>query len=267
MTNPDKGLILFYDWKSCFELLSGDECKKLILAMIDFSRDGKEPPDLEGMAQMAVNFIFPQIKRAKDAHEQKSRAGKAGGEKRVQNAKEREKNQADSSTTQADSSTTQADSTYNTIQIQYNNEYNNKYNTNVCSLPSVENCAADAPRLTEEQPKKREKSPKEDERAEDVKRIVDHLNERCGVRYRPSTKDTRGHILARLREGYTVEDFEAVIDKMANAWIGSDMERYLRPSTLFGSKFEGYLNGNFTPRTSSKAPKDELWQYISENIG
>ncbi|NCB45345.1 MAG: hypothetical protein EOM59_22360, partial [Clostridia bacterium] len=34
-----------------------------------------------------------------------------------------------------------------------------------------------------------------------------------------------------------------VIDKKCAQWKGTDMDKYLRPSTLFNaSKFEGYLN-------------------------
>ena len=68
------------------------------------------------------------------------------------------------------------------------------------------------------------------------------MNEKSGMNYRPSSKATQGHINARLAEGYTVEDFYSVIDKKCAEWKGSDMEKYLRPETLFGSKFENYLN-------------------------
>ena len=39
-----------------------------------------------------------------------------------------------------------------------------------------------------------------------------------------------------------IDDFKTVIDKKADDWIGTDMEKYLRPETLFGTKFESYLN-------------------------
>ena len=45
-----------------------------------------------------------------------------------------------------------------------------------------------------------------------------------------------------IPEGFTKEDFIKVIDNKVNEWLGTDMERYLRPETLFGIKFEGYLN-------------------------
>lgn len=62
-------------------------------------------------------------------------------------------------------------------------------------------------------------------------------------------KRLKKHINARLNEKYTVDDFKKVIDKKCNEWIGTEYEKFLRPETLFGSKFEGYLNQNI--RTKS----------------
>lgn len=73
--------------------------------------------------------------------------------------------------------------------------------------------------------------------------IVAYLNERAGTRYRHATERTRRLIDARYREGFGEGDFRAVIDNRVAAWLGDeDMAQYLRPETLFGSKFEGYLN-------------------------
>ena len=47
-----------------------------------------------------------------------------------------------------------------------------------------------------------------------------------------------------MEEKFTEEDFYTVIDKKCNEWLGTEMERYLRPQTLFGTKFESYLNQN-----------------------
>ena len=76
-----------------------------------------------------------------------------------------------------------------------------------------------------------------------VKEIVEYLNSAIGSHYKPSVEKTRTFIRARLREGFTVEDFKTVIDKKTKAWLGNrEMQKFLRPETLFGTKFEGYLN-------------------------
>ena len=72
--------------------------------------------------------------------------------------------------------------------------------------------------------------------------IIAHLNKKSGMKYKHSSKATQGHINARIAEGYTVEDFYTVIDKKCEEWKGTDFAKYLRPSTLFGIKFENYLN-------------------------
>jgi uncharacterized phage protein (TIGR02220 family) len=72
--------------------------------------------------------------------------------------------------------------------------------------------------------------------------VIDHLNSVTGQHFRSSTKATQQHINARIAEGFTVEDFKRVVDNMWTSWRGTEWEQYMRPSTLFGSKFENYLN-------------------------
>lgn len=73
--------------------------------------------------------------------------------------------------------------------------------------------------------------------------IIAYLNEKAGTGFKASAKATQSLINGRWREGYTLEDFRAVIDARVSAWKNNpEMSEYLRPSTLFSaSKFEGYL--------------------------
>lgn len=79
---------------------------------------------------------------------------------------------------------------------------------------------------------------------EAVERIIEHLNETTGKRYKATTPKTRSLIASRMSEGFSESDFMAVIDHKVAKWRGDPkMDEYLRPSTLFSaSKFEGYLN-------------------------
>ena len=72
--------------------------------------------------------------------------------------------------------------------------------------------------------------------------VIDYLNKKANTNYRPTTKNTQSFINARVKEGYAVEDFKKVIDSKSREWLGTDFEKYLRPATLFGTKFENYLN-------------------------
>ena len=69
------------------------------------------------------------------------------------------------------------------------------------------------------------------------------MNLKAGTNYRHGIEKTVSLIEARRKEGFTVEDFKTVIDKKVLLWARDiKMQSYLRPSTLFGTKFEGYLN-------------------------
>ena len=86
------------------------------------------------------------------------------------------------------------------------------------------------------------------------KEIISYLNEKAGTNYRSSSKTTRQHIHARLEEGYSVEDFQRVIDNKCADWKGTEWEKYLRPATLFGTKFESYLNQKQTKKGANGIP-------------
>ena len=90
----------------------------------------------------------------------------------------------------------------------------------------------------------REDKKRKDKNREDIYiSVISHLNEKAGTNYRASSQATRELINGRLSEGFTVDDFKKVIDKKCAEWKGSEMEKYLRPETLFKrSKFESYLN-------------------------
>jgi len=73
--------------------------------------------------------------------------------------------------------------------------------------------------------------------------IIGYLNAKTGSNYKATTKKTQQIIQARLDEKFTLEDFKMVIDKKTKEWLeNEEMSKYLRPETLFGTKFEGYLN-------------------------
>lgn len=76
------------------------------------------------------------------------------------------------------------------------------------------------------------------------KEIIDYLNYKTKAHYKASSKVNQRLIKARFKEGYMLEDFKTVINNKAFEWQHSDMWKYMRPSTLFGSHFDDYLNAN-----------------------
>lgn len=99
--------------------------------------------------------------------------------------------------------------------------------------------------LTQKEPKQKpleNENENENENINTIKNIINYLNKVTDSNYRYQSKSTQEHIRARFKEGRTFEDFKAVIDKKQKDWANTDMAKFLRPETLFGNKFEGYLN-------------------------
>lgn len=107
-----------------------------------------------------------------------------------------------------------------------------------------------------------EDSPTEHPEQADVTEIVEYLNQAAGTSYKPNTPKTVRSIKARMKEGFTVDDFKTVIDKKVSEWAKTDMQKYLRPETLFGTKFEGYLNQQII---KGKAPPGSFNRIESRN--
>jgi uncharacterized phage protein (TIGR02220 family) len=91
--------------------------------------------------------------------------------------------------------------------------------------------------------------------------IVTYLNQKAGTKYRVTVEKTKSLIQARMKEGFTLDDFKSVIDIKVSEWHGDEkMRRYLRPETLFGTKFESYLNQNTKQEVTNELPMFTLSQ-------
>ena len=74
------------------------------------------------------------------------------------------------------------------------------------------------------------------------KEVISYLNLKAKKNFKFDTASHHKFIKARLKEGYTLEDFKKVVDIMSAKWIGTEYEQYLQPQTLFGNKMDNYLN-------------------------
>lgn len=113
---------------------------------------------------------------------------------------------------------------------------------------------------------KESKNKKKDTHLQERKQIIEYLNQKLGTRYRHGSELNKKCINARLNEGYAVEDFYTVIDKKCKEWQGTEREKYLRPETLFGNKFESYLNQNIVKdeKHTGNAYIDTIKNRVSE---
>lgn len=109
------------------------------------------------------------------------------------------------------------------------------------------------------------------------KEIIDCLNKFAKTNYRHTNQVTKDKIKARWNDGFRLNDFETVIKNKCSEWMGTDMEKYLRPKTLFGSNFESYLNQKVSKEksntenvpdwyknTGETEPDDELLKQVEE---
>ena len=94
--------------------------------------------------------------------------------------------------------------------------------------------------------------------------ILDYLNSKTNSNYKTTTKSTIQKINARFKEGFTLEDFKKVIDKKTDEWMGTELEQYLRPDTLFGTKFESYLNQNIIKKQKQETRYEREKRLLEE---
>ena len=98
-----------------------------------------------------------------------------------------------------------------------------------------------------------------------AKAVIDYLNKRAGTNYKASSKETKKLIGARMNDGFTVEDFKTVIDNKVEEWGkppkagAKDMRPFIRPVTLFGTKFEAYLNQR---RVSNDGEHERIGEHL-----
>lgn len=101
--------------------------------------------------------------------------------------------------------------------------------------------------------------------------VVHFLNEKSGKKFR-ETSVNLGFIDARLsEEGVDLDGVKKMIERQVVIWKGTDMDRFLRPETLFNeTKFDSYyankdlpipqstVNGKPTPKTLLQKELDRI---------
>ena len=184
--------------------LAPEDFKEVMLAIFDYGMDGKQP-ECTGTPLVVFQLIKPLIDKNNTNYE--------NAKKRIQANQERTVSES-----------------------QANQERTVSETQSKCKMLNVKSKMLNN--------KKDILSGKPDSApAYPYREVVEYLNSKIGTSYKASGRDTRKHIKARFDEGYTLEDFQKVIDNKVSEWgKDPDMVKYLRPATLFGTKFESYLN-------------------------
>lgn len=83
---------------------------------------------------------------------------------------------------------------------------------------------------------------KEKKNKEIYSNIIQHFNLKCDKSYKLDSDVFIDYVDKLISKGFSEQDMISVIDKKSKDWTNTKYAQYLRPSTLFGDKFEIYLN-------------------------
>ncbi len=101
----------------------------------------------------------------------------------------------------------------------------------------------------------------------DIENIIKYLNSKVGSTFDAHAPHVVSCVASCMRRGHTYEEMIKVIDYKASEWLHSNMAKYLRPSTLFGDKFERYIEelscARRTPKWSDFDPEEALRRSIA----
>lgn len=98
--------------------------------------------------------------------------------------------------------------------------------------------------------------------------VIEYLNQKTGKSFKPSTNKTISCLNARWNEGYTnLDEYKAVIDIKCEKWLHDEkMVDFLRPETLFGTKFESYLNESKLKEPKRKLTPEEINEMLQKGV-
>ena len=221
--------VMHNEWGDAIDLMTYEQKGKMLEALLNYSRGLEVSID-----DPALTLVFAMFKQRIDADSEKyqktcetrAAAGTKGGEAKGSKPKQTEAKEANASKSKQKLAKEANASKSKQTEA---NEADIDIDTDIDIDPDIDFG------FELDNGFEKEKEP--------IKTIVEYLNAVVGVHFKPDTPKTVALIRARLREGFTVDDFKTVIDKKAAHWArDGDMQRYLRPETLFGTKFEGYLN-------------------------
>ena len=208
------GFTIYKEYYELITLLTEKEQQELLLAITKFMFE-----DIEPTLNDKQTKIFNNLRRPLEKSKKRSKCGSItkSNENQEENEIETKKNQKEIKTKSNENQKENENKTHQDVNVIVNVNDNVDVNVKKISL-------------------------------EEIKGIVEYLNIKSNSHYKYSTDKTQTLIKARIKDGFTLDDFKIVIDKKCEEWLGTDFEKFLRPETLFSNKFEGYLNQKITAK-------------------
>jgi uncharacterized phage protein (TIGR02220 family) len=93
-----------------------------------------------------------------------------------------------------------------------------------------------------------------------INKTIEYLSSITKHSYNNKLFEKDENLIKLTNQGYNYDDFKKVIDKKWKQWKGTQFEKYVRPSTLFGNKFESYLN----EQSNSEAKISKLFDSVEQ---
>ena len=208
------GFTIYKEYYELITLLTEREQQELLLAITKFMFEDVEPTLNDKQTK-----IFNNLRRPLEKSKKRSKCGSItkSNENQEENEIETKENQKEIKTKSNESQKENENKTHQDVNVIVNVNDNVDVNVKKISL-------------------------------EEIKGIIEYLNIKSNSHYKYSTDKTQTLIKARIKDGFTLDDFKIVIDKKCEEWLGTDFEKFLRPETLFSNKFEGYLNQKITAK-------------------
>ena len=208
------GFTIYKEYYELITLLTEKEQQELLLAITKFMFE-----DIEPTLNDKQTKIFNNLRRPLEKSKKRSKCGSItkSNENQEENEIETKKNQKEIKIKSNENQKENENKTHQDVNVIVNVNDNVDVNVKKISL-------------------------------EEIKGIVEYLNIKSNSHYKYSTDKTQTLIKARIKDGFTLDDFKIVIDKKCEEWLGTDFEKFLRPETLFSNKFEGYLNQKITAK-------------------
>lgn len=208
------GFTIYKEYYELITLLTEREQQELLLAITKFMFE-----DIEPTLNDKQTKIFNNLRRPLEKSKKRSKCGSItkSNENQEENETKIKENQKEIKTKSNENQKENESKTHQDVNVIVNVNDNVDVNVNKITLA-------------------------------EIKGIIEYLNIKSNSHYKYSTDKTQTLIKARIKDGFTLDDFKIVIDKKCEEWLGTDFEKFLRPETLFSNKFEGYLNQKITAK-------------------
>lgn len=208
------GFTIYKEYYELITLLTEREQQELLLAITKFMFEDVEPTLNDKQTK-----IFNNLRRPLEKSKKRSKCGSItkSNENQEENETKTKENQKEIKTKSNENQKENESKTHQDVNVIVNVNDNVDVNVNKITLA-------------------------------EIKGIIEYLNIKSNSHYKYFTDKTQTLIKARIKDGFTLDDFKIVIDKKCEEWLGTDFEKFLRPETLFSNKFEGYLNQKITAK-------------------